>query len=312
MLFSLDDTSHNVLLQQFHDIVDHYGIMLSEKKSTIGKNEIEFLSMNISNGQYCPDPYLAVQLLDFPDSDFSVKQVQQFLGIVNYIRDFIPHASHYNSTVSILLKKHPPSWSSCHTEVVIKLKEIAQSPPALTIPSTGQLILQTDASDIFWGAILIEEKDRQKMYCGHASGKFKDSQQHYHTIYKEILAVKHGIQKFDFHLKTRNFIVEMDNSSFPKILNFHNKIPPNPLLLRLNDWFARYDFTVHHVKGQHNIIADMLSRPPLTHLITPTGHYPLIFMAFSVGPSSPQPDLTEFSQLSFPPELIATLPPNLL
>ena len=82
------------------------------------------------------------------------------------------------------------------------LKEIAQSPPALTIPSSGQLILQTDASDLFWGAILIESQDGQKWYCGHASGKFKDSQQHYHTVYKEILAVKYGIQKFDFHLRT--------------------------------------------------------------------------------------------------------------
>ena len=89
-------------------------------------------------------------------------------------------------------------------------------------------------------------------------------------VYKEIIAVKNGIQKFDFHLRTKNFVVEMDNSFFPKILEFCNKIPLNPQLLRLKDWFARYDFTVKHVKGHHNIIADILSRPPTIHLITPT------------------------------------------
>ncbi|KAK0604186.1 hypothetical protein LWI29_012913 [Acer saccharum] len=205
---------------------------------------------------------------DFPDFDLSVKQVQQFLGIVNYVRDFIPHVNRYTSVLSTFLKKrHPPS-SSTHTEAVIKLKKISQSPPALTIPSSGQLILQTDASDIFWGAVLIEDREVQRRYYGHAIGKFKDAQQHYHTIYKEILAVKYRIQKLDFHLRTRNFIVEMDNSSFPKILDFRNKIPHNSLLLRLKDWFARYDFTVRHVKGHHNIIADMFSRPPLTHLIS--------------------------------------------
>ena len=99
----------------------------------------------------------------------------------------------------------------------------------------------------------------------------------------------------------------MDNSSFPKILDFRNKIPPNPLLLRLKDWFARYDFTVRHVKGHHNIIADMLSRPPLTHLITPTGHYPLIFMTSPTGPSSSSLAIHDYS---FPPELMATLPPH--
>ncbi|KAK0580148.1 hypothetical protein LWI29_037057 [Acer saccharum] len=288
LLFSPDDTSHNLLLQQFHDIVHHYGIMLSEKKSIIGRSEIEFLRMHISNGQYRPGPHLAIRLLDFPNSDLSVKQVQQFLGIVNYVRDFIPH-------------------SSIHTEAIIKLKEISQSPPALTIPSSGQLVLQTDTSDIFWGTVLIEDREGHRRYCGHASGKFKDSQQHYHTIYKEILAVKYGIQKLDFHLRTRNFIVEIDNSSFPKILDFRNKIPPNPLLLRLKDWFARYDFNVRHVKGHHNIIADMLSRPPLTHLITPIGHYPLIFMTSPAGPSSSSPAIHDYS---FPPELLATLPPN--
>ncbi|KAK0604793.1 hypothetical protein LWI29_019526 [Acer saccharum] len=307
LMFSPDDTSHNILLQQFHDIVHQYGIMLSKKKSMVGKTEIEFLGMHISNGQYRPDPHLAVRLLDFPDSNLSVKQVQQFLSIVNYDRDFIPHVSRYTSILSTLLKKCPPPWNSTHTEAVIKLKEISQSPPTLTIPSIGQLILQTNASDVFYSAILIEDRDGQRRYCGHASGKFKDAQQHYHTIYKEILTAKYGIQKLDFYLRTRNFIVEMDNSSFPKILDFRNKIPPNPLLLRLKDWFARYDFTVRHVKGHHNIIADMLSRPPLTHLITPTGHYPLIFMTSPTGPSSSQPAIPDYS---FPPDLMATLPPN--
>ena len=120
--------------------------MLSEKKSTIRKPEIEFLGMNISNGQYRPGPHLAIQLLDFPDFDFNVKQVQQFLGIVNYIKDFIPHAGHYTSVLSPLLKKHPPSWSSCHIEVVIKLKKIAQSPPTLAIPSTDRKSTRLNSS----------------------------------------------------------------------------------------------------------------------------------------------------------------------
>ncbi|KAK0608919.1 hypothetical protein LWI29_037991 [Acer saccharum] len=77
--------------------------------------------------------------------------------------------------LSTLLNKRPPPWNSTHTEAIIKLKEISQSPPALTIPSSGQLILQTDANDIFWDAVLIEDRDSQRRYCGHASGKFNDA-----------------------------------------------------------------------------------------------------------------------------------------
>ncbi|KAK1549814.1 hypothetical protein Q3G72_008377 [Acer saccharum] len=55
LLFSPDETSHNLLLQQFHDIVNQYGIMLSEKKSIVRRSEIEFLGMHIANGQYQPE-----------------------------------------------------------------------------------------------------------------------------------------------------------------------------------------------------------------------------------------------------------------
>jgi len=60
------------------------------------------------------------------------------------------------------------------------------------------------------------------------------------------------IKKFDFHLRRHQFQVCMDNLSFPKILEFKNKIPPYPQILRLKDWFFRYDFSVKHIKGKNN------------------------------------------------------------
>ena len=48
-----------------------------------------------------------------------------------------------------MLKKKTPPWGPAQTEAVKQLKKIAQSPPPLKIPTTGQRILQTDASDDF-------------------------------------------------------------------------------------------------------------------------------------------------------------------
>ena len=80
--------------------------------------------------------------------------------------------------------------------------------------------MQTDAYDQYWGAIFIEEIEGQKFYYGYASGQFKPTELRYHTTYKETLAVKYGIQKFDFHLRGYQFEVHLDNSSFPKLLEF--------------------------------------------------------------------------------------------
>ncbi|KAH9680197.1 hypothetical protein KPL71_026462 [Citrus sinensis] len=257
---------HRQLLTQFYEIVHSYGIMLSTKKSTIATDNIEFI-------------------------------VQQFLGIINYIRDFIPHVDHYTHHLSALLKKKPPEWNTDHTNAVTTLKQIAQNPPPLKLITNGKRILQTDASDDSWGAILLEETNGKEHFIAYASGQFSDTQKHYHSVFKEILAVKNGIKKFEYHLIGHHFLIRMDSSVFPNILNFKGKTVPKKMLLRLKDWFSKYDFSVKHIKGSQNLIPDILSRlskpeKPLT-LFSITYHFPIISMATSLP-------LEAFTKKTFP------------
>ncbi|KAH9724631.1 hypothetical protein KPL70_007559 [Citrus sinensis] len=200
LLFSSDHESHQKLLLDFFHIVQAHGIMLSEKKSSTGKESIDFLGMVIKAGQYQP---VAI----------------------------------HTSQLSHMLKKQCPPWGPAQTEAVKQLK--------------------TDASNDYWSAILLEAINGLRHFCAHASGQFKDS------IYKEILAVKYGIKKFEFHLISHKFLINMDNSSFPRIFDFKNKLPLDKQLLSLKTWFAKYDFTVQHIKGNQNLIPDFLTRPAL-------------------------------------------------
>nr|GEY24434.1 hypothetical protein [Tanacetum cinerariifolium] len=79
----------------FWQLVTKYGIMLSEKKMEVGVATIQFLGMEISNGRYQPQPHVAQELLKFPDELSSQKMIQQFLGLVNYMADFLPKLSHH-------------------------------------------------------------------------------------------------------------------------------------------------------------------------------------------------------------------------
>ena len=56
-----------------------------------------------------------------------------------------------------MLKKSAPSWGPSQTAAVQHLKKITQHPFPLKIPTEGQRILQTDASDEYWGAVLLEK-----------------------------------------------------------------------------------------------------------------------------------------------------------
>ncbi|WVY94484.1 hypothetical protein V8G54_033572 [Vigna mungo] len=154
--------------------------MLTEKKIHLAQSEINFLGMHFSKGFYQPQKHIAEELLKFPDHSLTTKQIQQVLGIRNYIRDFIPKAARYTGPLSKLLKKNTPPWRREQTEAVQQIKKIAQDPPALKIPDEGNKILQTDASDRYWGA---------------------EAEVQYHTTYKEALVVKNGIKKFDFQTK---------------------------------------------------------------------------------------------------------------
>jgi len=228
LLFSPYEKSHKELLERFYQICHQYGLMLSSSKYQIGTTKIEFLRMKFSRGKYSPQPHLVKELPKFFEKNFTIKQIQQFLGILNYIRDFIPNISHYTSKLSKMLKKNAPPWGTEQTEAVRALKEVAKNPPPLKIPGEGKRILQTDASDHYWGVVLIEEVEGQRFYCGHASGQFKPEEVHYHTTFKETLVVKYGIQKFDFHLSGHVFEVHLDNSSFSKMLELKNKVPLSP------------------------------------------------------------------------------------
>ncbi|KAG8492316.1 hypothetical protein CXB51_009828 [Gossypium anomalum] len=316
LLYSKDEDSHAQLLENFRSLISKYGIMLSERTMQINKSEIQFLGMDIKEGKYSPGPHIAQELLKFPSKNFSFKQIQQFIGIVNYVRDFIPKVSKYTNPLRKLLKKDPPPWSSSQTKALQRLKELSQDLPHLKIPSDGKRILQTDANDKYWGAILFEETDGKRYLCGYKSGRFSDAEIHYRSTFKEILAVKKGIAKFEFHLRGYQFLIEMDMSSFPQMLKFKQKVVPHPQLLRWAEWFSEFSFEVKHIPGKQNVLADLLSRPKENPKVIAYKrvYWPrsiMMYKPYSSTSSSPTPyTVTPNLHPEFPPEVFTLVEKN--
>ncbi|KAA3479586.1 polyprotein [Gossypium australe] len=270
--------------------------MISEKKMHINKSEIEYLGMNIKEGKYSPGLHITEKLLEFPNADLTKK-------------DFIPEISRYIIPLTKMLKKNPPIWSTTQTKAIQILKEKLQHMSALQIPFDGKRILQTDASDKHWGAILFEELERKRHICGCKSGRFIDAELHYHSTFKEILAVKNGISKFEFHLIGYHFLVEMVMSSFPQMLEFKQKTVPHPQLLRWAEWFSKYSFDVKHIKGKTNVLADLLTRPTKEVMAFRTFQPRPIMMFRPVASSSSKNSVQAFP---IPPNLNPEFPPEVM
>nr|GEV61052.1 putative zinc finger, CCHC-type [Tanacetum cinerariifolium] len=83
-------------------------------------------------------------------------------------------------------------WTSRQTKAVKAIKCLPEKMSPLKIhASSEKRILQIDASDECWGAVLVVQDNNNKRHvCGYKSGTFKAFEQHYHYTFKEILAVK--------------------------------------------------------------------------------------------------------------------------
>ena len=94
--------------------------------------------------------------------------------------------------------------------IVKRLKDICSDLPKLRLPNEkDNLILQIDALDKFWAAIL---KTYLGEICRYTSGTFNNNQLNYDINEKELLAIIKGINKFEVFLLPKPFIIETDNT----------------------------------------------------------------------------------------------------
>ncbi|GMF36713.1 unnamed protein product [Phytophthora fragariaefolia] len=79
------------------------------------------------------------------------------------------------------------------------------------------------------------------------------------THEKELLAIKVATEKWRHYLHGRPSDVYTDNAACSWMLH-HPRVSPK--MARFLTHFSQYTFTLHHVRGKMNVVADALSRPP--------------------------------------------------
>ena len=143
----------------------------------------------------------------FLDEIKDKRQLQQFLGYLNYVSDFFPHLRHLCAPLYSRLRKNPVSWTKEHTQIVQQVKARVKSLPCLNILNpAAYMIVETDASDIGYGSILkqkLESHTEEQLVRFHF-GLWLGPQQNYSTIEKEILSMVLCVSKFQNDLFYKN------------------------------------------------------------------------------------------------------------
>ena len=126
------------------------------------------------------------------------KQVQSFIGIINYLSKFSAQLSELAVPIRELLKEKVPfNWGPEHQSASeLMKKEIASTPVVANCNPEKWTVLQTDASIKGLGACLLQ--DEKPVYF--ASKALTHAQKGYVAIELESLAVAWPMEKFHHFL----------------------------------------------------------------------------------------------------------------
>jgi len=112
LVFSNIIDQHFKHLQIFMLVMECNGLAASASKLLLFQTKIRFLGHNIYQGTIKPIQRALIFADKFPDDIKDRKQLQRFLGCLNYVADFFPHLRQICAPLYNRLRKNPKPWSA--------------------------------------------------------------------------------------------------------------------------------------------------------------------------------------------------------
>ena len=230
-------------------------------KLNYNKLKFKYTEVNFYGKTYTTDGYKPVQnkiqaITEVP-SRCNKKEVQSFIGMINYLTKLSPQLTKLSEPIRELIKdKVPFNWGPEHQESFDMLKkELVRAPILAYYNPKKETVLQMDASTKGLGACLLQ--DDKPIYF--ASKGLTETQRGYVAIEIESLAVAWAVEKFHHFLYGCHFILETDEKPLEAILSRSlNQATPHLQCILIRT--LPYNFTVRYIPGPNNLLADCLSR----------------------------------------------------
>ncbi|KAK3887598.1 hypothetical protein Pcinc_008302 [Petrolisthes cinctipes] len=155
------------------------------------------------------------------------KVLRSFLGMISFYKSFIPQAAEDTGPLSDLLRKdvrEPIPWDQHHRDCLEHLKRALSTEPVLRILDLQlPFVLRTDASSYGLGVVLMQYHDGCPHPIAYAIRKLQDREKRYSTVERECLAVVYGITKFNYYLRGKEFILEVNHKPLLYLETFKGK-----------------------------------------------------------------------------------------
>ena len=246
---------HDVALTNLLETARKSNICLNYDKLAYKKIEVEFFGETYTTDGCKPAQSKVTAIVEMPPPT-SKKQVQSFIGMINYLSKFSARLSELAEPIRELCKdKVHFNWGLEHQATFKQMKcEIVRAPILAYYNPKKETVLQTDASIKGLGTCLLQ--DQKPVYF--ASKALTETQRGYVAIEIESLAVAWAMEKFHHFLYTSHFILETDQKPYEVILS-KSLNQATPQLQRILIRTFPYMFTVRYIPGTTNQLVDCLS-----------------------------------------------------
>jgi hypothetical protein len=263
LIASKDITEHMRHLRLVFEILQGAGLQINPAKCTFCVTSLTFLGHNVDASGISPMKKHVKALTDFPPPS-DLKQLQRFLGLINFYRRFLPGIAGTLQPSTDLLRGNPKTlvWSSSADAAFCAAKDALAAATALVHPLPGAVIsLATDASDTHIGGVLQQLSDGSWKPLAFFSRKLSSPESKYSTFDRELLAVFAAVRHFRFILEGRQFLILTDH--LPLTLAMRRVSPLwSARQVRQLAYVSEFSTDIRHTPGLRNVVADALSRPP--------------------------------------------------
>jgi transposase InsO family protein len=271
IIYSPSFEQHLIHLDDILNRLNDANFRLNVEKCQIARTSINYLGHHIEHSNIRPNADNIRALLEAPQPT-TTKEAFRFVKAAEYYRKFIPKFSmiaeplykYAPITKEQRSKKLQPTLITLSGEELNafnELKRILTKDLVLRIPDTQlPFKIQTDASKIGIGAVLMQTHPNGDLPVAYSSKKFTATQMNWPATEQECYAIIHAIEKWNKYLDGREFVIETDHKP---LLPFNTKKQLNSKCERWRLKLQQYKFTIRYIKGKHNTVADYLSRSPV-------------------------------------------------
>jgi hypothetical protein len=235
VICSRNHEEHVVHVRQVLQALQDSGLVIHAEKCVWGVQELEDLGHKISAAGVLPLPSHVAANQDFPRPTI-IKELQAFLGMVNFYRRYLPSIARMLRPLTDGLRGGKKGadkleWSAALDAAFAGAKQALLSATHLAHPTVGaELSVVVDASAMHVGACLQQQLPGRKDWqpLGFFSKKLETAQQKYSAFDRKL---------FDCYSEIRHFQYMLDGH---RLAIFTDHKPLTYALARVSDpWTAR-------------------------------------------------------------------------